>query len=142
MLLLLESLINVVTRLAGTPVSWLDELQRYTMIWMAFISGAVLIYEKGHLLVDLVDTIFPHRWRNGMYLIGEIIMLIFLIYLFFPCIEMVTRNMISKSSAMKIPMGYIYLCMPLGIGLSIIAQIDLILKRLFADKEDTEAPLE
>ncbi len=131
--LLVFSLINVAARLIGVPISWLDELQRYIMIWMAFISGAVLVNNKGHLLVDCVD-LFPRKWRNVMYLVGEILCLAFIIYLIFPCIEIVQKNMISKSSALRISMGFVYLCMPISCVLSVLAQVNLILGRLFGEK--------
>lgn len=131
--LLAFSLINVATRLIGVPISWLDEVQRYIMIWMAFISGAVLVNRKGHLLVDCVDM-FPKKWKNVMYLIGEFLCLVFIVYLIFPCIEIVQKNMISKSSALRISMGLVYLCMPISCVLSVLAQVNLILGRLFGEK--------
>ena len=114
---------TVMSRMLGEPLTWSDEAQRFIMIWMTFIACPVLIVRKEHLVVDLVQSVVKNqRVRNNFYLGGDFLVLAFLIYFLGPCIRMVTMNMIAKSSAMRISMGLVYICMPLGVGLSIVAQ--------------------
>ncbi|MGI6031675.1 MAG: TRAP transporter small permease [Eubacteriales bacterium] len=129
---------NVVSRLLKAPLYWADEAQRFIMIWMAFLAFPVLIHDRGHLVVDLVSTLFPKKWHRPMYLIGDVLLLGFLIFIFPFCLEMVGVNMISMSSAMRIPMGLVYICMPLGIGLCVLAQIQSLV-RAIVDKHAYDA---
>lgn len=128
---------NVALRLMNQPLSWSDEAMRFLMIWMAFLACPVLINRNEHLVVDLVATVFrKEAMRKRMYFIGNVMLLAFLIFLFFPCVELVMKNMISKSSAMRIPMGYIYLCIPVSIALSVIAQLKLLCHEIFLRGKD------
>ena len=136
MILLIVCAANVVTRTAGHPLAWADELQRFVMIWMTFLAAPVLIVRKEHLVVDLVAT-FVHneKARRIMYLTGNVILLVFVIYFTGPCIELVTKNLIAKSAAMRIPMGYVYLCMPIGMILCAVGQLKNILGEFWQMKE-------
>lgn len=128
MLLLAVCAANVVTRTAGHPLAWADELQRFIMIWMTFLAAPVLIVKKEHLVVDLVATfVRSEKARRIMYLTGNLILLVFVVYFTGPCIELVAKNMIAKSAAMRIPMGYVYLCMPVGMILCAVGQLKNIL---------------
>lgn len=114
---------TVLSRMLGTPLTWTDEAQRFIMIWMTFIACPVLIVRKEHLVVDLIQSfVKKDKVKRVFYLSGDIFVLLFLLYFLGPCLKMVSMNMIAKSSAMRISMGLVYVCMPLGVGLSIIAQ--------------------
>ncbi len=136
--LLTLSFANVATRLLNVPLAWADEAMRFVMIWMAFLACPVLIDRKAHLVVDLVASLFHKKAHGVMYTIGEIMAFVFLVYLLFPCITLVGKSFVAMSSAMRIPMGLVYLCIPIGVGLSALAQLRRIGKRfLFKEGADS-----
>ncbi len=135
MILLAICFCNVVFRLIGRPLMWADEAQRFIMIWMTFLACPVLVSRKSHIVVDLVSSLFPQKIHKAMYLIGDIMLIVFLLFLLPYTVQMSAMNMISKSSAMRLPMGYIYLCMPIGIFLSIISQAHILAKLLLSKEE-------
>lgn len=131
---------NVLSRLVGAPLYWADEAQRFVMIWMAFLAFPVLIHDHDHLVVDLVSTLLPKKVHGSMYLIGDIILLIFIAFITPYCARMVGMNMISMSSAMRIPMGLVYLCMPIGMGLCFVAQVQVLARIYAKHKKAKEQP--
>ncbi len=125
--LVAECAVYVTSRLINHPIVMMDEMQRFTMIWMAFIANPVLISRKGHLLVDLVPIIIPEKARRTVYLVGELLVLVFNIYMIIPGFNIMKGNLIAKSTAMQINMGLVYSIIPISFFLATLAQINNLL---------------
>ena len=121
----------VLARLFYISPIWSDELQRFMMVAMVFISIPYMASSKSFLLVDLTAIFFGKRKKlhNKMILIGEFILLGTLIYLIFPCLELAVRNARTFSSAMRLPMIYMYGFMPASFALAALAIAKNLLKR-------------
>ena len=121
---------SVFMRFCGTPSVWADELIRFMMVFMAFSGAPYMICTKTDLVVDLTEIFFAKRKKllSGTHLIGEIILLLILIYLIFPTWNLAMKNLTTFTSALQWSQGYVYMCMPLSFALCVIAEIKNIIQ--------------
>ena len=121
----------VTARLFYISPIWSDELQRFLMVGMVFVSIPYMASAKSFLIVDLTAIFFGKRkeLHDRTILIGEFILLGVLIYLIFPCLELAVRNARTFSPAMRLPMIYMYMFMPVSFALAALAIAKNLLRR-------------
>ncbi len=103
----------------GDPIIWAEELARYALVWMTFIGAAVALRSGQLAAMDLVVTRFPpgaQRWINAFVALVNSILLAFLFYCSINLVVM-PSVVAQKSPAMRVPMSYVYLSLPIGMGL-------------------------
>ncbi|MBG0775690.1 MAG: TRAP transporter small permease [Desulfovibrionaceae bacterium] len=108
-------------------LSWSDELARYLFIWLTFLGASVAFYDDTHIKVTLfVDSIRNPKLRAGIYALADALCLWFL-WVFVQDGFVVSSRVLALgqlSSSMEfIPVGVVYLAVPLGslfMGLNVI----------------------
>lgn len=104
---------------------WSEELSRYLLVWVTFLGGAYGVKTGAHLGIEAFKLILPKRTRK----IVEIVMLIAGIVICAITLKLgidivaVQLKRIQYSPAMRIPMAYAYLAIPVGMGFFIIRYI-------------------
>lgn len=51
----------------GTPTRWVVEFSEYALLWLAFLSGAWILREEGHVRVELLTELLSPRWQRWMH---------------------------------------------------------------------------
>lgn len=130
--LVLNVLWQVISRyVMKTPSSFTDELAGFLLIWVGLFGAAYVAGKDEHLAIDLLLQRSSERRRRGLRI------LIHTCIFFFAAIVMVaggswlvyTRFMLSvKSAALQIPLGYVYLVLPLSGALICYYATDDLLK--------------
>lgn len=111
------------------PATFTEELVRFTLIWLGLLSGALAFGMHKHLSLTLVFDLFSTKMRFFI----KIIVILFLIFLAFSLfiyggIKMVLVAWHQTSAVLSIPMGYIYIILPLtGILILFYQLYDLIM---------------
>ena len=115
---------------------WADEMPRFMLICTVFISIPYLTSSKTLLVVNLTEILFGKKKKINSItmLIGDFILLALLIYMIFPSGELMIRNMLTFSPALRIPMAYMYGFIPASFALSAIATIKNIAEQLLVDR--------
>ncbi|MCF8499968.1 MAG: TRAP transporter small permease subunit [Rhodospirillum sp.] len=63
-------LLNVITRAAGAPLLWVDELAIFTMVWMALVGASLGLHHRGHIAMTLLsDALKGSAGRLAMAII-------------------------------------------------------------------------
>ncbi|WP_227937775.1 TRAP transporter small permease [Alkalihalobacillus deserti] len=111
--------------LFSTSFSWTNELARYMMVWVVFLGGGIAFQYGAHIGIEaLVDT-FSKKTKKVTQLIVTSICIFFFVILIVTGIEFATSSMTQTSPGLKIPMGLVYLAIPISGLLQIINVIDL-----------------
>ena len=83
-------LLQITQRYVGIfSIPWTEEMSRYLFVYLTFIGSALLIKEKGHIVVDVLMERVPRRPRFVVYVLVELIMLAFL-YIFISGMQQLT----------------------------------------------------
>jgi TRAP-type C4-dicarboxylate transport system permease small subunit len=104
------------------PSSWTDELAGFLLIWVGLLGAAYATGKKDHLAIDLLPRRLPPGKRKRLdIIINTMIALFALIVMVIGGIRLVyiTFRLNQISSALEIPVGIVYIVIPLS-GLFIL----------------------
>ncbi|WP_158736827.1 TRAP transporter small permease [Alteribacillus sp. YIM 98480] len=127
--------IQVISRaLIGSSFSWTDELARFLMFFIIFVGAGIGFQHGSHITIEILFDRLPRKYKKLAQSLITILSIVFLIVLSVQGFKTSLGSMSQTSPALNLPMGYVYLIMPLAAFLMIINLIDLNIKA-FVDKE-------
>lgn len=113
----------------NSPV-WTEEVARYLFVWETWVGVSIGAKYGKHIEVTMIVDLFAEKGRAFFRILSDLIVIII-------CLVVVQQGSIlvdklltigSNSPALNIPMGYIYLSVPVGCGLMILRNIESICK--------------
>ncbi|RUL47778.1 MULTISPECIES: TRAP transporter small permease [Lysinibacillus] len=100
----------------NSSIVWAEELARYLFVWFVFLSASYAVISKAHIRVEALNAIIPLKIRPYINLIGSFVWLLFSLYIaylgFQYSFDLWSQN--TNSAALKLPMGLVYMGIPLG----------------------------
>ena len=111
----------------NSPNNWSEELARYLHIYMIFICGGYATKMKAHVRVDVLINVWPRKLRPVAAQLGDLLWLAFCFAVVFISVRL-TRDVFKMgqmSIALRIPLGYIYMALPIGYAITIIRLIQI-----------------
>mgnify|MGYP004473478123 CR=1 FL=1 len=123
----------------GHSLSWSEELARYIFIWQIWLGSSYCVQKNRHIRIDIFTHKLPKGAKNVFETFVAIVSIAFLIFLTFKGIKIVqmVSRMCQTSAALKLPMSYIYACIPVSCILMMIRYIEHIIK-MFRSEEMEE----
>lgn len=114
-------LFQVVSRfLLKVPLSWTEEVSRFALIWLTFISASLALRDNGHFAVDVISHRLSEK-NQKYYQIGIfLLMFVYLAAILKTGITLVPVAHMQESPALDMHMSYIYLAIPCGAALMIV----------------------
>ena len=120
-LLLALMVLNVLWQIASRyiiddPSIFTDELARYLLIWVGLIGAAYATGKQGHVAIDILKQKLNERQQTIQTRVVRTLILLFSIaVLIIGGIRMVILSfeLGQTSSAMHLPIGYVYLALPI-----------------------------
>ena len=91
-------------------LSWTEELSRYIFIWQTWLGTSIALKYKQHIRVEILVNFIWISFSTFLLYAGILL-----------CKSMIARNVLS--SGMRIPLVFIYSCLPIS---SLIVLIRLI----------------
>ena len=122
-IMVLNVLWQVASRyLLDDPSAFTDELARYLLIWLGLLGAAYFTGQNQHLALNILENKLKPGARHKLQIFIHLIILLFglsvlvvggsrLVYISF--------HLGQSSSALRVPLGFVYLVVPLS-GLVIV----------------------
>ncbi|MDN4523015.1 TRAP transporter small permease [Fictibacillus fluitans] len=131
----------------NSPSTVSEELLRYSLIWVSMLGAAYAFGNKKHIAIEfIVEKLSPKKALRISVLIESLVVLFAIIVMVVGGIMTVNITMAQTSASLGIPMGFIYLSLPVSgilvIGYSVINIYEAIVKRkveLYSEKMDGES---
>jgi TRAP-type C4-dicarboxylate transport system permease small subunit len=125
---------NVVLRyFFGHSLSWVEEVTRYMMIWLAYL-GAGLAFRAGtHVAVEVVQDLLPDRLRLAARWLILLLAILFLAAVTWLGTRYALFAWRQRTPVLGVPLGAVYLAIPLGCALAVVHL--LLAWRRFAAKD-------
>lgn len=123
--------VAVVLRFMNVAWSISDELARYLMIWCIYIGVIAATREKAHVGVEVLVGFLPKKVQNVLKVITDFVTLATFVWLFYLTVSWIlgcVKGNIQLTPMMKIPYWIMYSSVAIGFGLSIITQIQVMVK--------------
>lgn len=131
-ILVLDVLWQVLSRYAlASPSSFTDELAGFLLIWVGLLGAAYVAGQKQHLAIDLLlQKSSPANQKHLLRFINVCIALFALsVMVIGGSWLVITRFQFNvNSAALQIPLGYVYLVLPLSGLLTLYYSIVFIIK--------------
>ena len=126
-----------------SSLPWSEELSRYLLVWTSFIGGAYGVRLGAHIGVEAFTLLLPKKAQKALNIVVMIACLILCAVICKFGFEIV-QTQLSKnqlSPAMRIPMGYMYAAIPIGMIFFIIRYLQDIIEAIknFNKDEKKEA---
>ena len=139
---IISVLIQVISRtfLPKTP-SWTEELARYLFIYMVAFGSSVAVHKKEFVAVDLIIDFLPKIIRKLIELVINIVLLFVTFVLLKSVLSFAILEYRMVSTAMQVPMQYIYFSMIILFGLLILSFVMEILyqvKEILSNKGEKD----
>ena len=137
-------LIQVISRnfLPNAP-SWTEEAARYSFIYMVSFGCAVAVHRNEFVSVEFLYDALEHKYAGVNKVIALVIKIVLLVFNLYILTQSVFSFAFIKfpmySTAMTLPMQYVYFALVLLFGLMIIAYICEILRTILNWNEKEEA---
>ncbi len=112
---------NVVFRNAfDESVTWIEEVSRYSMIWMVFLGSGLLFRQGGgHIAVESLQDAVPARIGRIMRALVVAILMIFFLSMVAVGAQYTMFQWRQTTPVTQIPFGLVYAAMPIGFLLMI-----------------------
>ncbi|GAB3042250.1 TRAP transporter small permease [Virgibacillus ainsalahensis] len=132
--------VEVVARyIFSSSISWTGELTRYLFVWFIFISASYALAEKAHIRVEALNSLLPNKVRPFANLVGAVVWLAFSLFVSYLGVDYALTMFNSTSAAMNVPMGIIYLGIPIGYFLMSLRLIGQIINTIRGDETENES---
>ncbi len=122
-ILVIDVLWQVTSRdILSSPSSFNDELAGFLLIWVSLFGAAYVTGRKEHLAIDLLlqKSNTKNKTRLGLFIHFVVFMFSFFVLVIGGIWLVYTRFMLEvKSAALQLPLGYVYIVLPVS-GLIIL----------------------
>jgi len=107
---------SVFLRMAGRAPSWTEELARWLLIGIAFVSSSVALKRGGHIGITALVKNIPFRpLVKGIIQLSNILVLIFLGYVFWFGMDAAIEALPQTGDIIPVSAIYVKLHIPLGV---------------------------
>lgn len=122
------------------PSTISEEMLRYSLIWLTMVGSALAYSKKKHVAIVFVTRKFSGKMYYVVNIAVEIIVILFSVFiLLFGGINALQNAVGQVSSAMQMPMEYLYLSLSVGGILFILYAIFHIIDHVKSMRNETGA---
>ena len=111
---------NVLLRfLTDHSILWVEEASRYAMVWLTFIGAGPVLRYGGHIGIDTLQQALP-RAAAALRAVVFALLALFSGVMVVVGIRYAMLTWAQTTPVMEIPVGAVYLAMPVGFALLLI----------------------
>lgn len=104
----------------GSPLAWTEEVARYSLIWLTFLGAAYAMSLKAHIGMEFFVNLFRTPGKKALYILASIASLMFFLLMVVEGYNLAMQGMAQSSPVLRIPMGAIYMIIPISGAVLII----------------------
>ena len=133
-LMVVITAVQIICRTWFTALSWSDEVTRYLLIWSTFLGATCVYRHSGHISVTILQDKVPARIGQLMRVaVHAICLVLFAVLLHYSMRYCGKLN--KTATALPIKMKYIYLCLPISMGVLIVHALTMMVHEILGERE-------
>ena len=129
---------QIVCRVFFTALTWSEEITRYLLIWSTLLGAGVVYKHAGHISVTILQNACPAAVGKLLRLLVHVICGAFCVVAVFYGFKYMSMQGSQLSAALRVPMRFMYMAVPVGCLVIDLHVIDAILQ-LFLEKKEVQA---
>lgn len=92
---------------------WVEELLGILLVWMTFIGAAGLARTRQHIRVEIIEEFLPKKWVRVLEVSYNLITIVYLSLVAWGGLQLWQRLRLQRTPAMRIPLRYVALVVPI-----------------------------
>lgn len=121
---------QLVFRWAHASLPWSEELSQYTMVWCAFISGALCVRKGSMVGLDIINMILPKNVSKVISVLALLIQIVMLTLLATFGYRLSASLWNNTTPMLKWSMGLMYAAIPFGFTLMTLDSVFYLCEKL------------
>lgn len=137
-LMVLVAIWQVISRyVLNAPSTFSEEFLRYSLIWVTMIGGAYAFHLKKHIAIEMMVNRFSDRVQKRMRQFVQLFLIAFaLVVMVYGGVQLVSLTLSQQTVSLGIPMGYVYLSLPIsGLLITWFSVTELLIGKAGAESE-------
>ena len=128
---------QIIFRTWFTALSWSEEVTRYLLIWSTFLGSTCVYRHFGNIAITFIQDSVPVAVRKVLRILVQVICLVLFVLL---CYYGTKYALNLKKTATSIPirMCYIFMVVPISMGICIIHSVTLLFDEFMRSEEKKE----
>ena len=128
----------VMRRVFNNSLSWSEELARYLYVWQTWLGVSYAARNGTHLRITMLKDRLPAKVQQILEIFVVLVWMGFGIFVIYQGMGVVNTiaSFGQKSSALKIPMQFCYMSIPVGMFLMCIRIVERTVKDQFLQKKE------
>lgn len=123
-MMVLVTAMQIICRVFFNALSWSEEITRYLLVYSTFFGAASVYKKNGHISVLVVQHLLPPRFQKYVAtFVNLLCAALFGIAVFYGFRYMRLQGN-QLSAALRVPMKYLYMSIPVGFSFMIVHAID------------------
>lgn len=124
------------------PSTFTEELLRYSLIWLAMLATAYVVGRSEHIAITYLRDRLDEESANKLDIVIQVFFLLFsATIMVYGGAKAVSLTMAQISPALHLPMGYVYLALPLS-GVFILFYSSINILHILNRKKKIETMME
>jgi TRAP-type C4-dicarboxylate transport system permease small subunit len=107
----------------GYSIIWSEEAGRHLLIWTTYLGAGLLARQREFMAITVIVQLLPSRLRFLADALADTLSTMLMGLIAFYGFKLVKITMAQQAIVSGIPMGIIYLCMPIGASLYVFHTI-------------------
>ena len=125
---------QIICRTWFTALAWSDEVTRYLLIWSTFLGATCVYRHGGNIAITFVQDALPEKVGRALKVLVHVIcMVLFAVLLYYGCRYVTKLN--KTATVLPIKMKYVFLCVPISMGVCMYHALIMAIEQLGAAKE-------
>ena len=105
------------------------------IVWSSFLGASCVYKHSGHISITFVQDMVPAALSKVLKLLVHVVCTVLFVVVIIYGMKYFGKQGNQLSAAMRLPMKYIYLCIPVGCGFMLVHAVDAVLGLLFGKEE-------
>ncbi len=95
------------------PLSWTEEVARYSFIWWVFFGSIIALREGRHLGIDALTNVLPRKVLRSWWAAIYLSILVYLAVMFWQGAKLIRLQMVHTTPITGVPLGWIIAIIPI-----------------------------
>ncbi|HHW06058.1 MAG TPA: TRAP transporter small permease [Clostridia bacterium] len=114
----------------GNYLYFTEEVARYMFIWGVFLASPVCLRRQSHAAIELIVNWMPEKARRIALIAAALCCIVFFLIVLVKGGELVGATWKQASPAMEIPMGSVYLAIPVGSFIMLLYSVEQLIREI------------
>jgi TRAP-type C4-dicarboxylate transport system permease small subunit len=96
------------------PLAWTEELARYLLVWLTFLGSAYAMSIKAHIGTEYIQKFLSPTVNKIVLSVAALLSVLFFIVMIQQGYLLAMRSMTQTSPGLLLPMGVVYMVIPIS----------------------------